>query len=87
MHLETIQPSVVQTYLCKNVADEFSKLKIDVRSKKIEGHVLAQSQFIDTLLDILSQAALDIWPHWYNNDQLLHSVKKRHTPESVKLMQ
>jgi hypothetical protein len=36
LHLENINPPVVQTYLCENVSDEFSKLNIDLRSKRTQ---------------------------------------------------
>lgn len=78
LQLEKIKPAGVQTYLCKNVPEEFSKLNISLASNITKGHLVAyqwdclpsQSDLIDNLIDILGQAALGIWLVWYNNDQL-----------------
>ncbi|MDM8549389.1 DUF559 domain-containing protein [Desulfobacterales bacterium HSG2] len=43
----------------------------------------SQSDLIDNLLDILAQAALGMWPLWYNNDQLFKLTKQGNTDKII----
>ncbi len=92
LSLDKIKPDSIQTYLCENVAGELSKLGISLGSNMTKGHLVtcqwerlpSQSGLIDNLLDILAQAALGIWPAWYNNNRLFKLMTTQgHTEEII----